>query len=280
MLIWVTRTAPQNRATAKRLVALGHQVLVAPVLAVRGVKANPLRSAPDAIVFTSVNGVAHHSVDLALVSRPVFAVGTSTAEAAMRAGYLHVCSADGDVTDLQRLILDRLPPPARIVHFGAEELAGDMKGFLARGGYSVNHQVVYSSYTSPASSFLDIRKRFDAVDGIVIHSPRAAHQVAVILTGTGWAGRAWCISAACAHELADLTHLKSLIARRPTEEDLIKLIHWHGVVPLRAPLAIGRDHNEIRRNLDAAPEMSANDNADPSVPPSNGGTNDFDPPAA
>ncbi|RYZ15349.1 MAG: uroporphyrinogen-III synthase, partial [Myxococcaceae bacterium] len=145
MRIWVTRTAPENASTAASLEDLGHAVLNAPVLEVRALESDPLRDAPDAIVFTSSNGVRHHPVCSSLFHIPVFAVGTRTAEAARAAGYVDVRCADGDIVDVQRKVLAELPPPARLVHFGAREVAGDLKGFLRRFGYLVERRAVYAA---------------------------------------------------------------------------------------------------------------------------------------
>src|SRR5690606_26051329 len=59
-LVWVTRTDPFNRLTAKRLAGAGYEPLSAPALRVVAMPARPLTAVPEALVFTSLNGVRMH----------------------------------------------------------------------------------------------------------------------------------------------------------------------------------------------------------------------------
>lgn len=280
MRIWVTRTTPGNAATAALLEDLGHTVLNAPVLEVRAVESDPLRGAPDAIVFTSSNGVRHHPPRPELFHVPVFAVGDKTAEAASAAGYADVRSADGDIVDLQRMILSELPAPARLVHFGAREVAGDLKGFLRRFGYLVERRVVYTSHPVAVRWLLDIRKELPSIDGILVHSPRAADRVARVLAGTGWTGRVWCISEACVLKLVGVAGIEMHFASRPTEAALIEMVRQNGVVRMPARASMRAVAAGEGRSMHLAPDIPANDNGDPSGSDAGADPSDEPPPAA
>ena len=280
MRIWVTRTTPGNAGTAATLEYLGHTVLNAPVLEVRALESDPLRDAPDAIVFTSSNGVRHHPPCPELFHIPVFAVGDRTAQAALAAGYADVRSADGDIVDLQRVILSQLPPPARLVHFGACEVAGDLKGFLRRFGYLVERRAVYASQPVAVRWLLDIRKELPSIDGILVHSPRAAERVARVLARTGWCGRVWCISEACALNLAGVAGIEMHFASRPTEAALIEMVRQNGVVRMPARAAMRAVAARAGRSIHLAVAVPANDNGDSSDWNAGGGPGDDPPPAA
>ena len=99
--IWITRAQPAADATAERVRALGHEALVAPLLAVRplsGVEVD--LSGIAALAFTSANGVRAFADLSGERSLRVFAVGAATAQAARAAGFKLVLSADGDVEAL------------------------------------------------------------------------------------------------------------------------------------------------------------------------------------
>jgi uroporphyrinogen-III synthase len=259
MRIWVTRTAPDNGATAARLETLGHEAIAVPVLQVRAIEGDAPRGFA-AIVFSSANGVRHHPLCDAWLDLPVFTVGDRTADAAIEAGYRNVRSADGDVADLQRLIMESLPP-SRIVHFGARETAGDLAGFLGRFGFVVDRHIVYATEPVPLPRLVPLRQSLSRIDGIMIHSPRAADRVAKLLAGADWQGRIWCISEACAVRLAGLTGARLYFAAWPTETAMIEMIRQHRVVrmPARTRMRIVAPPPQNAR-LSRPVRLPANDN--------------------
>ena len=101
MRVVVTRPQADGERTAAALEALGHEVLVAPLMRIEPVAVD-LAGTWSAIVITSANALqaAPATADKTL---PVFAVGDRSAEAARRAGFSEVSSANGDIKDLVRL---------------------------------------------------------------------------------------------------------------------------------------------------------------------------------
>src|SRR3546814_514508 len=142
-LVWVTRTDPFNRLTAKRLAGAGYTPLSAPALRIVAAPAPPLTAVPDALVFTSLNGVRLHRFSPALAGLPVFAVGDHSARYARAQGYRRVTSAAGNIVDLCQAIRLGLRAPADILHLGAMSPAGDLAAMLG-SYYPVRRLPFYS----------------------------------------------------------------------------------------------------------------------------------------
>jgi uroporphyrinogen-III synthase len=209
MRVWVARAEPGAQATAARLVALGHEPVVAPVLAVR-----PLTPALDlqgiaALAFTSANGVRAFAGLEASRRWPVFAVGEATAAAAREAGFTEVESGDGDVAALSALIGARRPGP--VLHPAAAEVAG----VLDPEGGGVRTVAVYE--TVPVRPALDLSE----IDAVLVHSPRAAGVVAAMAAGSDLT--AFALSPACAAPL-EAAGLRIAVAAESNETALLTLL--------------------------------------------------------
>lgn len=200
---------------------MGLEPVTAPLIALRPLTpALPDLSGFGGLVFTSRNGVAAFA-DLDpppnALNLPVFTVGEATAGAARRAGYARVRSADGDVRALAELIRAQLirqePPGARLLHPGALQPAGDLGGALA-GVSEIISLPVYEAVASDQPPPADF-------DVVLIHSPRAARELAARLPKTEAPGRiAVAISAAAAAPLRDLGFAAVHIAETPDETGL------------------------------------------------------------
>lgn len=155
----------------------------------------------------------------------VFAVGDRTADGVLDVGYRNVRSTNGDIRDLQTLIVDALPPRrCRIVHFGAREAAGDLKGHLQRFGYLVDRRVVYVAGAVGKHRLVKVMTDLPSINAIMVYSPRAAERVATLLSETDWSGKIWCISEACAHKLANVRYVEIHVAPKPTELAMMDLV--------------------------------------------------------
>src|SRR5262245_27157566 len=107
MRVVVTRPQADSERTAAALEALGHEVLMAPLMRIEPVAAD-LAGTWSAIVITSANAVQAVSATADMVKKlPVFAIGDRSAEAARRVGFAEVNSANGDINGLVRLVAAR-----------------------------------------------------------------------------------------------------------------------------------------------------------------------------
>ena len=108
MRLLVTRPAADAARTAAALRARGHEPILAPLLDVEIMSDADLGAGPwAAILVTSANAVravAGHKRRDELRGIAVFTVGDRSAQAMRDAGFHHVTSAGGNVTDLARLV--------------------------------------------------------------------------------------------------------------------------------------------------------------------------------
>jgi uroporphyrinogen-III synthase len=179
--IWITRAQPGADATAERVRALGHDALIAPLLAVHALEdVHVDLSGVAALAFTSANGVrAFADVNGERAIR-VFAVGAATAQAARAAGFKLVLSADGNVDALAEGIGQRRGELRGVVlHLGAAELAGDLVAGLEKQGVVARSQILYETVPAPLDP--EAASQLVLADAVLLHSPRAAKALAAVL---------------------------------------------------------------------------------------------------
>jgi uroporphyrinogen-III synthase len=223
--IWITRTQPGADATAERVRAMGHEAIIAPLLAVHTVE-NPeidLRGVA-ALAFTSANGVrtfAEHSGEREL---RVFAVGAATAQAARAAGFHTVLSADGDVEALAEGIASRRGQlRGAVLHPGAAEPAGDLAGALEKYGVQARQVILYE--TGPVKLSDAQAASLVQVDAALLHSPLAAKVLAGVLKAHPAPGlRALGLSKAVIKPLARIPLAAKAFPPFPLEAALLNLI--------------------------------------------------------
>lgn len=189
MRLLVTRAEPDATETAARLIALGHTVLVQPMLTVI-FGPPPAGLAPDSLVLTSRNAVR------ALLrwpdasgwrGLPAFAVGGETGALLREAGFADVHVAGGDAEALLVRIAEH--PPARlgtILYPAPRDQAADLAGRLAAKGYRVERVEAYRA--EPAASLgaeLIGALRSGGLDGALFFSGRTAAAFAALVTAAG-----------------------------------------------------------------------------------------------
>ena len=234
MRLLVTRPEPDGARTAATLRALGHEVVVAPVLRTETVAATFGGGPFAALVITSGNAaraLANHPRRNELAGLPVFAVGARSAETARQAGFSDVVSAEGDVNDLVSLLAARFAGQgARLLHLAGEDRAGDLAGGLATRGIAVETAVVYRAV--PVGTFpVQFRAMLAAgpLDGVLHYSRRSA---SAFLAGAEAAGllepaiaaQHFCLSAEVAAPLTQAGARNVQVAPAPDEASLIALL--------------------------------------------------------
>jgi uroporphyrinogen-III synthase len=143
----LTRPEPDAQRTATVLRTQGHDVIIAPLLRIAPVADAQIGAGPwAAILITSANAaiaVAAHARATELRALPVFAVGRRSAGAMAAAGFADVTSADGNVSDLARLVAARMRPTAPLLYLAGEDRSGDLAGDLRAHGFAVETATIY-----------------------------------------------------------------------------------------------------------------------------------------
>ena len=227
--IWITRAQPGADATAERVRGLGHDALVAPLLAVHDLEDVEIDlTGVAALAFTSSNGVRAFAARSGDRGRKVFAVGGATAQAARQAGFMSVLSTDGDVDALaQGIAARRSELKGAVLHAGAAELAGDLVGALERLAIEARRLTLYE--TRPIRILEAELKSLLRADAVLLHSPRAARALAAILrTHPAPAMRALGLSKAVLKPLIRAKLAAKLAPPYPLEAALLQLIDKEG----------------------------------------------------
>lgn len=233
MRVLITRPMMDADRTAERLRALGHHALIDPVIEIEPLVPQTVLGEDFAgLVFTSANAAriaAKPDVLKPLLSLPVFAVGTHTAEVARDCGFQNVAAAAGDVNALGELLAASLPAPSRVLHVAGEDRAGDLPAALVRAHIGVETLVIYRARASAA--LRDATRdalRSGRIDAVLHFSPRSAALFVQLADAAGRGGeiralRHFCLSAAVAEPLKAFGASVE-IASAPDEAALLELL--------------------------------------------------------
>ncbi|MGA8497513.1 MAG: uroporphyrinogen-III synthase [Xanthobacteraceae bacterium] len=233
MRLLLTRPEPDAQRTAAALRAQGHDVIAAPLLRIEPAADAQIGAGPwAAILITSANtapAVAANARMTELRALPVFAVGRRSAEAMGAAGFADVTSADGNVSDLARLVVARLQPAARLLYLAGEDRAGDLAGDLRAGGFAVETTVIYRAVAATSLPPAAAQALASGVDGVLHFSRRSAEvfidaaRAAGVLESALRAAH-FCLSAPIAEPLVQAGAANIRVAERPNEAVLLALI--------------------------------------------------------
>jgi len=228
MRVLITRPEREAANLAQVLRGHRHEPVIAPLFQLQmlhppeGFAAT--LAAAQAILITSANGVRALAEATETRSKPVFAVGDTTAATAEGLGFTPVISASGDATALADLVRQRLDPKAGpLLHVSGADVAGA----LSPEGFEVQRVVLYEAReaeTLPESARAALEAR--AVDVVTFFSPRAAQLFVRLVTEAGLAETcrpvtAIAISPAAAQPLADLPFARTVAAERPTRQAVL-----------------------------------------------------------
>jgi uroporphyrinogen-III synthase len=231
MRLLLTRPREDSDRSAAALRALGHEVLIVPVLRVEAIADADLGPGPwAAAIMTSANAaraIVRHPRHAELTGLPLFAVGRRTAEAAVTAGFADVVSADGDGRDLAGLIAARAPDRAApLLYLAGEDRAPALETALAAEGFSVRTGIVYRAVVDPGfATNLTAAAQGRPIDGVLHYSRRSAAAFRAAVTGTNALNcRHYCLSRQVAEPLRDETLGPVAVAARPDEAALFALL--------------------------------------------------------
>jgi uroporphyrinogen-III synthase len=229
----LTRPEPDVQRTAAALRAQGHDVIVAPLLRIEPALEAQIGAGPwAAILITSANAAhaaATHARITPLRALPVFAVGRRSAEAMAAAGFADVTSADGNVSDLARLVTARMPPAAPLLYLGGEDRAGDLAGDLRARGFAIETVIIYRAIATTGLPPALADALASGIDGVLHFSRRSAEAYVDVARAAGTVAKAlkpvhFCLSAQVAEPLALAGAADIRVAERPNEAALLALI--------------------------------------------------------
>jgi uroporphyrinogen-III synthase len=232
--VLITRPRADAAVLAQELEARGHEVMVEPLLTIAPLPdAAPALDGVQAILLTSANAVpALRGTNARL---PVFVVGEATARAAREHGWKQVHVAAGDASSLARLIIARCrPSEGRLLHLCGAEVRPGLAEPLEAAGFTLRRQVVYQAIAaSSLSSEAVAAIRAEAVDAVLLFSPRTASVLVGLLARHGLSGclgrtEAICLSAAVAEPCRSLPWKAVRIAARPEVGSLLGQLEGRG----------------------------------------------------
>jgi len=181
-VVVITRTRPDADALAERLIALGYEPLIEPMLAVRSTHAATTHDpmCVEGLVVTSAQALRHLNTlvrEVAFRHKPLYAVGPKTAAVAAELGWHTVHDGGGDVRALGTFLKSRpeITPSSRLLHICGRDIAKDTKSVMQDVPGHVLDWVVYE--TDPADGFSPEfmnALRTKRMKAVMFHSARAA----------------------------------------------------------------------------------------------------------
>jgi uroporphyrinogen-III synthase len=229
----ITRPQPDASRTADALRAVGHTVLLAPMLTFETIRDAMIGAGPWAgLLLTSANAaraLAQHARFAALKDLPALAVGDRTAEVSGALGFADVTSTAGNAADLARAATARFAAEeAAVLYAAAEDRAVDVADLLAGEGVRVNIAVLYRM-TKAVEFPPDVAAALGGgqVDGVLHYSRRAAEAYLACtghLRAAALAPTHYCLSAEVAKPLIAAGTDRIRIALRPDEGALFELL--------------------------------------------------------
>ncbi len=229
MKLLITRPEESSKILARRLVSMGHEVVLSPLLEITFRKEMSINLEDvQAFVVTSANGVEGLVNTTQNRDLPLYAVGAKTAQAAQKSGFKTVLSADGDLETLAALIRSKAGKSEGVLlHAGGARLAGDLESLLERSGFQYRREILYDAIDADNLCPDAIQAlKAKAIDGVLIFSPHTAKIFTKIVEQNDLSPHlkevtAWCLSNNVAVEIAKLPFRKSYIAPSPTEASLL-----------------------------------------------------------
>src|SRR5476649_2522468 len=230
MRVLITRPEREATALATALSQRGHVPVIAPLFRLDVLRppagfAEGL-AACQAILLTSANGARALAQASEQRSKPILAVGDTTAATAEGLGFTSVVSAAGDGATLAQLVRARLDSKAGpLLHVSGVDVATvDVGGELSLNGFEVRRFALYEARavaTLPDSARAALEAR--ALDVATFFSPRVSELFARLVTAAGLSETcrgvtALAISPAAVDPLRILPFKAALAAARPTRQ--------------------------------------------------------------
>lgn len=175
MRVVVTRPAEDAATLTAKLEALGHEVVMAPLLEIRPRSGVAMPDRPwQAITVTSANGIRCLPDPDRFRAVRTLTVGPQSLHAALSLG-LPAEAHGGDVAGLARFIASRLDPAAGpILYLSGAETAGDLEALLKAAGFDCHRAILYDAVPAATLGPAGDALRRGRLDAVLLYSPRTA----------------------------------------------------------------------------------------------------------
>ncbi len=150
MHILFTRPLEDCEELILKFSELGHKVSHMPVIQIEKIKHEKINFEDyKAIIFTSANALKFLNTKLIDKKITCFCVGSSTEKKALSLGFQNVVTAEGNVRNLEELILQNFDSSSgKIIYISGEIISYDINKNLISKGYNVKRVVNYTSNTN------------------------------------------------------------------------------------------------------------------------------------
>ena len=177
MHILFTRPLEDSEELILKFSALGHKVSHMPVIKIEKIKHEKINFIDyKAIIFTSANSLKF--LDTKLIDKKIicFCVGRATEKKALSLGFQNIVTAEGNVRNLEELILQNFNSSSgKMLYLSGEVISNDINKNLVSQGYNVKRVI---NYTSKPNHQLDkkfIEKlRSNMPDVVYVYSQNSA----------------------------------------------------------------------------------------------------------
>ena len=237
MKLIVTRPEPAASKTAEKLLALGHEVVVSPVLEIVPTETKLPNDDFSMIIITSPNALrifAKQDFDQSILEIPIYVVGNSTAQEATDLGFSDVHSAAGNAKNLvelikSRFVVSKIDKRPTLYACGEHSTSGFVDSLLEYGlnikvwiNYKAN---LVDQLTKNAIDFLTCGNPV----GILLYSSRSAGQFSKVIAQQKndyviENMRIFALSGAVTNALSKDLQKVAKIAKRPDESSLLAMI--------------------------------------------------------
>lgn len=236
-VVWVTRPEPGNAATCRRLRALGGHAIAMPLtktiaLPVASEQLARIKTLADHchVVATSAAALRHLPEVLlpVLAKKPLHAVGHTTAQAALSAGFSSVTTGGGDVAAIGSELVASLQHSIPVVYLAGRVRRPQFETLMAKAGFDIETIEIYDTvYVSQLTNMIDTLEQLGPPAAIMLHSAASADRLVVEL-GSGKIIQQFentvfiCISKRVASTLDTMLTGKVHVADRPDEDAMME----------------------------------------------------------
>ena len=173
--ILLTRPLDEASVTAEKLEAMGHTVVIAPMVQIDPVSFE-IPGDDRSLIVTSKNGARYGLANIANKGRPVYAVGDQTAEEARKLGFTNVVTGPGTARQMVPILLEcGLSEKRKYVHLCGTNISYNIADVLRGEGLDAKTTVTYQA--RPLRSFsAGVQEAMEEgeIDTALFYSPRTA----------------------------------------------------------------------------------------------------------